>query len=190
VKPFSTAPADFLPIDAGTRPLLAAVDAQYADDTAAVACVTFHDWADSIAAAEYSSRLPAAEAYAPGEFFRRELPCILSALRLFPEPPTLVLIDGYVWLDDEGRKGLGAHLFEALGGTVAVVGVAKRSFRGAKHAAPVLRGESQQHLFVTAEGISLEAAVAGVQSMHGPFRIPTLLKRVDRLCREALEPRE
>ncbi len=174
---------------ADTRTLLAAVDAQYSNDRTAVACVTFHDWADPIAAAEYFSALPAAEAYAPGEFFRRELPCILSALRLLPELPALVLIDGYVWLDGEGRRGLGAHLFDALGGKVAVVGVAKRSFHGAKHAAPVLRGESERPLLVTAEGIPLAAAVAGVQSMHGPFRIPTLLKRVDRLCREALEGR-
>lgn len=67
--------------------MLAAVDAQYADDTAAVACVTFRDWPNSVPEAEYTTLLPAAEGYTSGEFWRRELPCILSVLRLLPEPP-------------------------------------------------------------------------------------------------------
>lgn len=171
------------------RTLLAAVDAQYAADTAAVACVTFRDWPDAVAAGEYSTLLPAADAYTPGEFWRRELPCILSVLRLLPEPPTVVLVDGYVWLDDKGRKGLGAHLFDALGKTTAVVGVAKHSFFGASNAASVRRGQSARPLHVSAAGLSLEAAESGVRSMHGEYRIPTLLKRVDWLCREALERR-
>jgi deoxyribonuclease V len=172
------------------RPWLAAVDAQYSDDVAAVACVTFRDWADSVPVAEYTTLLPAAEDYTPGEFWRRELPCLLSVLRLIPEPPKIVIVDGYVWLDDKGRRGLGAHLFEALGGAIAVVGVAKHSFFGAVNAAPVRRGESERPLHVTAEGLSLEAAELGVRSMHGEYRIPTLLKRVDQLCRAALlEPR-
>lgn len=171
------------------RTFLAAVDAQYAEDTAAVACVTFDDWPDPFARAEYTTLLPAAEAYTPGEFWRRELPCILSVLRLLPEPPAVVLVDGYVFLDDTGRKGLGAHLFDALGGTTAVVGVAKHSFFGAVNAASVRRGQSERPLHVTAAGLALEVAEAGLRSMHGEYRIPTLLKRVDLLCREALERR-
>lgn len=167
--------------------MLAAVDAQYTDDRAAVACISFNDWPDAAATTEHTTVLPAPESYTPGEFFRRELPCILSVLRLLPEPPEIVLIDGYVWLDDAGRKGLGAHLFDALGGSVAVVGVAKRSFFGATNAREVRRGESARPLYVTAAGISLDVAEAGVRAMHGPFRVPTLLKRVDRRCREALE---
>lgn len=100
-----------------------------------------------------------------------------------------MLVDGDVWLDDQGRKGLGAHLFDALGGTTAVVGVAKHSFFAAVNAASVRRGQSERPLHVTAAGLSIEAAEAGVRSMHGEYRIPTLLKRADLLCREALERR-
>jgi deoxyribonuclease V len=166
--------------------VLAAVDAIYTDDRAAVACVSFGDWPAAAAISEHTTVLSAPESYTPGEFYRRELPCILSVLRLLPDPPEVVLVDAYVWLDGAGRKGLGAHLFDALGGRIAVVGVAKRSFFGATSAREVRRGQSERPLYVTAAGISLEVAEAGVRAMHGPFRVPTLLKRVDRLCREAL----
>ena len=33
-------------------------------------------------------------------------------------------------------------------------------------------------------GMELAAAAGKVERMHGPYRIPTLLKRVDQLCRE------
>jgi hypothetical protein len=42
------------------------------------------------------------------------------------------IVDGYVWLDDAGKPGLGAHLYQALGGRVAVLGVAETKFRGAE----------------------------------------------------------
>lgn len=169
--------------------MLAAIDAHYEGETAAVACVTFQGWADPIPQSEHSLLVHCVEAYIPGEFWRRELPCILAVLRLLPSPPETVVIDGYVWLDGNGRKGLGAHLFEALGGSTAVVGVAKHSFQGADNAALVHRGGSERPLYVTAEGMPGQSAAAAVRSMHGAHRVPTLLKRVDRLCRQALQDR-
>jgi deoxyribonuclease V len=64
-----------------------------------------------------------------------------------------------------------------------VVGVAKRPFRGAP-ALEVLRGASARPLYVTAIGIDAAHAADGVRRMHGAHRIPTLLTRVDRLCRD------
>jgi deoxyribonuclease V len=49
----------------------------------------------------------------PGQLFRLELPCLLAVLALDPLPECVV-VDGYVWLDGEGRPGLGAHLWEAI----------------------------------------------------------------------------
>jgi deoxyribonuclease V len=37
--------------------------------------------------------------------------------------------------------------------------------------------------FITAAGCDAELAAENIRAMHGPFRLPTLLKRVDRLCR-------
>jgi len=98
-----------------------------------------------------------------------------------------VIVDGYVWLDANGTPGLGGHLYEALAGKVTVVGVAKTVFRGAGWAIPVTRGSSAVPLFVTAAGIDPKRAAEELKVMHGPYRLPTLLKRVDRLCRQGVQ---
>lgn len=95
----------------------------------------------------------------------------------------VVVVDGYVWLDGVSVAGLGAHLYQALAHKVVVIGVAKTRFAGAGAAVEVFRGRSTRSLFVTAAGMSAQRAAEHVRSMHGPDRIPTLLKRVDRLCR-------
>jgi deoxyribonuclease V len=166
--------------------MMAAVDAQYSESDAAVACVSFPDWSASVPDSEHATLVHSIEPYAPGEFWRRELPCILRILEELPREPDVILIDGYVWLDGMGRKGLGAHLDEALSGRSAVVGIAKHPFRGASNAAEVLRGRSERPLYVTSEGIPLDVAVRGLSAMVGQYRVPTLLKRVDQLARETL----
>jgi deoxyribonuclease V len=157
---------------------LACADVDYRADETVAACLRF----SSFEAVEPSSRqvlfLPPAAPYEPGRFYLRELPPLLAVLQ---GPLDLVVIDGYVWLGPE-RPGLGAHLHEALG--VPVLGVAKTAFQGAA-AVPVLRGESRRPLFVTAAGVDVNEAAAWVRGMHGAHRVPTLLKQVDRLCRDA-----
>jgi deoxyribonuclease V len=166
--------------------LLVAVDAQYSEEHAGVACVAFSEWSAAAPDLESTAIVHAIEPYMPGEFWRRELPCILQVLGTLQQMPAIVVVDGYVWLDAHGRKGLGAHLFDALGAQCAVVGVAKHAFHGASNAATVLRGGSKRPLYVTAQGIALDVAEAGVRQMVGNYRVPTLLKRVDQLCRESL----
>ena len=164
----------------------ACVDVDYREDEAVAACVLFRDWADAGLSGRHVKRLRGIEPYVPGQFYRRELPCLLAVLAEVPDPVELVVIDGYVWLADESRPGLGARMYEALGRKVPVVGVAKTSFAGARLAVPVARGESAKRpLFVTAAGMDVHEAARLVQGMHGPHRIPTLLRRVDALCRGA-----
>ena len=94
-----------------------------------------------------------------------------------------VVVDGHVWLGaNESRPGLGAHLYRALGASIAVVGVAKNSFAG-NQAIAVLRGQSKRPLYVTAAGTDVADAADAVRAMHGAHRIPTLLHQVDRLAR-------
>lgn len=97
-------------------------------------------------------------------------------------PADILVIDGYVWLEDE-RPGLGAHLYRALGGKVAVIGAAKTRYAGVTLVQEVRRGTSGSPLYITAAGMDLSEAARHVSEMHGPYRIPTLLKRVDQLCR-------
>ena len=161
--------------------MMACLDVAYRPEPVA-ACLLFTAWEDAAPAAEWVVRLDEAAPYVPGEFYRRELPALLRALATAPELEAVV-VDGYAWLG-EGHPGLGARLYEALGGKVPVIGVAKTAFRSAEGVAvPVLRGESQRPLFVTAAGMDAQSAADGVRRMHGPHRLPTLLKRVDTLCR-------
>ena len=97
-----------------------------------------------------------------------------------------IIVDGYVSLGQQAKPGLGMHLYNALTQAVPVIGVAKNKFAGTPESCEVLRGRSQKPLFVTAVGMPLETAKLSVESMHGDNRIPTVLKRVDQLCRGIL----
>ncbi len=164
---------------------IACLDVDYRDDHALAACVLLRDWSDERAVREVVARVDAVEPYEPGSFYKRELPCLLAVLSRVTDPLACVVVDAYVWLDGAGRPGLGARLYEALGARVPVVGVAKKRFGDGDFATPVLRGESATPIWVTAAGVSRDEAAERVRAMHGRYRIPTLLTRVDRLCRDA-----
>lgn len=165
---------------------IAIVDVDYADPrpgaAATAACVVAERWTDAAPIETHAVPIANVLAYAPGRFFERELPCLLAVLPRVKATLDVVIVDGYVVLDDSGTPGLGAHLHDALGGGVAVVGVAKTAYRGGGFAVQVLRGGSRQPLFVTARGMPPDVAAQHVASMHGPHRVPTLLGWVDRLA--------
>ncbi|HET8564411.1 MAG TPA: endonuclease V [Candidatus Binatia bacterium] len=162
--------------------MIACLDVDYRDTTAYAAAITFREWLDATPAEEGVVAVSDVQPYEPGQFFRRELPCLLAVLRML-YGVAVVIVDGYVWLDDMRKPGLGAHLYRALNGQVAVIGVAKSKFREAHGACEVTRGASIRPLYITAAGMDSEAAAQHIRSMHGCYRIPTLLKRVDCLCR-------
>jgi deoxyribonuclease V len=171
---------------------IALLDAQYDDVTGRgrVACVVAESWSAVDSMREYVLEVDDVKPYRPGYFFERELPGLLRILQLVSDPLEAVIVDGYVDLDERGRAGLGAHLHEALGRKVPVVGIAKRPYRGSDFAESVLRGDSRVPLFVTARGISAAQAVGYVRAMHGAHRIPTLAKRVDHLARGLAQAKE
>jgi deoxyribonuclease V len=161
--------------------VIVALDVDYRESEVVAAAVGFTAWTDVHAAIEVTVTSDAPPApYEPGRFFRRELPHLHAVLALIAPVPTTILVDGYVWLGAD--KGLGAHLHDALAGAVPVIGVAKTQFAGAT-AIEVIRGASARPLYVTAVGIEAIAAADHVRGMHGEHRIPTLLRRVDKLAR-------
>lgn len=123
---------------------------------------------------------PVLARYQPGEFWRRELPPLRVVFQGVAGL-ALIVIDGYVDLDPDGRPGLGARVHAEFG--VPVIGVAKTYFRGAVHAAAVCRGRSARPLYVTAAGMTAADAAAMVARMAGPHRIPDALRLADRLSR-------
>ncbi len=167
--------------------MIAAVDVCYGPRGAAAAAVLFASWTDAAASDHRVVLLDEVAPYEPGAFYRRELPCLLAVLAAVPAPIAVVVVDGYVWLSADGHPGLGAHLYETLGRGTTVVGVAKTSFKGSAFAEPVLRGVSKVPLHVTAAGVDAATAAGWIRAMHGPHRLPTLLQRADRLCRDAGE---
>jgi deoxyribonuclease V len=154
-------------------------DVAYRDDVACAAAVVADRWEAQFPLETHTALRTPVAPYVPGEFWQRELPCleaVLDGLR-----PDVVAVDGYVWLDDVGRRGLGAHLHDRVG--VPVVGIAKTAFQGSAHAKAVVRGGSARPLYVTAVGLDPQDAADAVARMHGPHRLPTLVVLADHLAR-------
>ncbi len=161
--------------------MIAAFDVHYmGDGSASAAAVLFTDYGDRAPAAAFTQLLAGAAEYTPGEFYRRELPCILALLQQIKGPPDELIIDGYVMLAN--RAGLGMHLFNHFSGRVPVIGVAKSRFKDA-YTSEVFRGRSERPLFITAAGMKLKKASEKIREMHGDYRIPTMLKLADILAR-------
>ncbi|MEZ4865836.1 MAG: endonuclease V [Caldilineaceae bacterium] len=170
-----------------TIPMKICMDVDYRVDHALVAGLLFAEWGDAAPTQEIVARIEQVEPYVPGQFYRRELPCILALLAKVQAPLEVIIVDGYVWLDAQQTAGLGAHLYAALDQKISVIGVAKKPFHSAT-AYEVTRANSTRPLYVTAAGIAVAEAAVAVAQMHGPYRIPTLLKRVDQLCRQTGPP--
>jgi deoxyribonuclease V len=163
--------------------MIACTDVYYKANQVVAACLLFRDWPDERYYLELTDCVETPAAYEPGRFYRRELPALLSVVERLPDRPYIIVIDGYVWLGQESYPGLGAYLYQALGGTTAVIGVAKTLFKEGPAVRGIRRGTSVRPLYVSAAGMDLDEAAERVVQMHGKFRIPTLLKKVDRLCR-------
>ncbi|MDQ0086113.1 deoxyribonuclease V [Variovorax boronicumulans] len=161
------------------------MDVAYAGVTAVAAGVLLKDWDATMPTREVVVQIPHVEEYVSGEFFRRELPCIETVLRELGETPDCVVVDGYVTLGDPPRDGLGALLWNKLGRTVVVVGVAKSRYIGASENSALRRGGSNRPLFITAAGMTIDEAKQRVLSMAGKHRLPDMLKYVDGLARRA-----
>ena len=170
--------------------MILATDVQYFEGNLAfVAGGLFVDWNSPSFAQTFVCSAGKVPPYESGSFFKRELPAILALLKEIDEKPRAIVVDGYCTLGSANRKGLGAHLFEALAGGIPIIGVAKNRFKDQPETCELYRGKSRTPLFVTAVGFSLTDAKRNIETMHGPYRQPTLLKEVDRLCRQVVPMR-
>ena len=160
-----------------------AVDVHYQGGMATGAGVLFEDWGDARGEETYISKIEGVHDYIPGEFYKRELPCLLKLLEDHQITPGCIVVDGFVYLDGLGKAGLGKYLYDALGGKVGVIGVAKKFYNGIPRDFELYRGKSEKPLFVTSAGLDVDAAKRFIARMHGDFRIPTLLRIADRACR-------
>jgi deoxyribonuclease V len=165
--------------------MILAFDTYYKAQKAHTACVVFNTWEDAHPQTVYTETREGVEDYKSGEFYKRELPCIMSLLeKIATKNVIAILIDGFVYVDDNGKPGLGGHLYESLNRLIPVVGVAKTNFFSVeKLKRHVLRGISRVPLYVTAAGMDVDEAVACISRMSGEYRMPSILKQLDAVSR-------
>ena len=166
--------------------MILAFDTYYYDGKAKTVCLEFEDWNESKNFKIHEEIIDNVEEYIPGEFYKRELPCIISLLnKIDLTHIEAIVVDGFVYLDDEKKYGLGGRLYEQLNHKIPIIGVAKTNFAAIeKDKLALVRGDSKKPLYITAIGIALDDAFAKVASMAGEYRFPTLLKELDRLTKE------
>jgi deoxyribonuclease V len=157
-----------------------AIDVAYNDKEAYAVGVLFCEEGSSEKQV-YTAEINAIAEYVPGEFYKRELPCLLEIIHQSNSNELdAIIVDGYVYLNDAGKAGLGHYLYEALGKSIPVIGVAKTKFHNnTELVKEVFRGKSQRPLFITAVGVDMESAAALIQNLHGENRIPDILKKLD-----------
>jgi deoxyribonuclease V len=166
--------------------MILAFDTYYADGKAKTVAIGFINWDDKEPKEIFTETLSDVADYQPGEFYKRELPCIVSLLnRIDLTGIEVVIIDGFVVLDDSGKPGLGGYLYTHLKQKIAVIGVAKSNFALIdKSKREIFRGQSERPLYITALGIDIDLAGSEIKRMHGDYRIPTLLKHLDGLTKK------
>jgi deoxyribonuclease V len=163
--------------------MIFAVDVNYPDDKAFGAGILFKDWQDPKPDRQITVEIDSVAEYEPGQFYKRELPCILEILAKIESLPEIIVIDGYVYLGAAQNPGLGKYLDDAIDGKSIIIGVAKNRFEDTPAEAEIFRGGSQRPLYVTAIGISQAEAKSSIESMYGKYRIPDLLKLVDKMSK-------
>lgn len=166
--------------------MILAFDTYYFDQKAKTICLEFAEWNEDKNFKIHSETIDNVEEYIPGEFYKRELPCILSLLKQIDlSTIEVIVVDGFVYLDDENKYGLGGYLYEKLNKEIPIIGVAKTNFASIeKNKKALFRGDSKKPLYITSIGIDLDEAYKKVESMAGEYRFPTLLKELDRLTKE------
>ncbi|WP_439479127.1 endonuclease V [Chryseobacterium aquaticum] len=166
--------------------MIYAFDTYYYEDFAKTVCIAFEDWLSDVEKEIFAEKTKITSDYESGAFYKRELPCILSLLaKIKLHENDIIIVDGFVTLNNDGKMGLGGYLFEALDQKIPIIGIAKNDFSAPDDKRrTVLRGESKTPLYLTAMGIDVDEIKIKLEKMHGNYRIPTLLKKLDQLTRE------
>ena len=128
--------------------------------------------------------------YIPGEFYKRELPCIMDLLGGVDfDSLSTIIVDGFVRIEKDGEmvSGLGEHLYdEVKDWGISVIGVAKSKFDGCENwSIPIIRKTGSKPLYVQGIGrYTDEMAASLIKGMAGPNKLPILLQRLDRETKE------
>ncbi len=168
------------------------IDVHYQNNThtqseyATVAGIRFQGIEHNHILSKHSVQIDNIVPYQSGQFYKREMPCILALLAEITEPYDVIIIDGYVYLDGIETKGLGKHLYDNLTIVKPIIGIAKNKFHTIKEDYAVYRGTSKHPLYVTSIGIDKQQAMTIVTNLEGQNKLPNIVKMVDHLSRKIL----
>ena len=144
----------------------------------------FNEFTDNSCRLIKAALSPIPAPYIPGEFYKRELPCIQKlileeiGLEKLKEEFDCIIVDGLYSFGPD-KPGLGGYLDSWLrnqGVEIEVIGIAKNKFHSAQ-AEEVLRGKSKKPLWVNGNRRKNYSDL--IKKMSGEFRIPFLVKAVD-----------
>lgn len=166
--------------------MILTIDVHYKTDYAKTVLLFFENWQSETPTNVVTYITKEVMEYEPGSFYKRELPCIMNALEeVSVEGLEIIIIDGHIYVDNDGKYGLGGYLYEALNKKFPIIGMAKTSFQSnTETVVEILRGESKNPLFVSAIGLEKEVAANHIKSMFGDYRLPYLLKLMDQITKE------
>lgn len=165
--------------------MILAVDVHYKKSVAKAVGVLFQWDDEKPQEIIYSYRNEIAD-YESGQFYKRELPCILDLLQKTNlNTIGLIIVDGHVYVNNDKTYGLGGHLYESLEKKIPIIGVAKRSFIHTENVSyTVMRGESKNPLYISSIGIEPMLACQKIAYMKGKYRIPNILKILDSITKQ------
>jgi deoxyribonuclease V len=166
--------------------MIVAIDSYYYSDTDCYTVgVLFSKWEQSKPSRIISCHTSEFAPYCPGKFYTRELPGILNLMkRKEVEGIDTIVLDSFLSLkDNDGsiKEGLGCHLREYFP-SISLIGVAKSEYCLSRDISiPVIRGLARNPLWVQGMGeYNNSLAASCIKSMFGDYRIPDLLKILDK----------
>ena len=165
------------------------------ENTAKTAAVEFNDFSDDVASKTYIHISPIQSEYIPGQFYKRELPAIVALIEnkigweKLKSEYDLIMVDGLYQLGPD-HPGLGAklkeYLLEKQNIDIEVIGVAKTYFHDCEKVAElVYRGQDAVKPLYVNGSIPKKAYADVIKNMAGRFKLPTLIKLVDSICRSS-----
>ena len=174
--------------------MILAIDTYYLSDKAKTVGILFKDWIDLVPEEIITSWTDQFGPYIPGKFYLRELPPILDLLEKIQgkeERITYIILDGFLRIHDketgELREGLGDMLLRRIKPwNPCLIGVAKKDFGGTGliygEALGYTRGpKGSTPLWIQGGGgLSNEEALRLVKRMKGQYRLPELLRLLDK----------
>ena len=165
--------------------MILALDVHYRENLAKSVGILFN-WQDSVPKEIVCEYIYEVEEYIPGQFYKRELPCLLKIIeKIDISILDAIIVDGHIYVDNNFEYGLGGKLYEVLDKKIPIIGVAKTPFFKNKETIRELyRGESKTPLYISSIGLNMDIVIDCIKNMYGKSRMPYILRCLDKITKD------